>query len=180
LHPPEFPAGTGASTGTSASPAGDDPLATVRLFASLDRAGFLGLLGRHPRLAIDLLGDCARMVRLSNLRTVELAGSRVVARPARELLRLSREEGGRWIVRPAPTRERLARRLATTRDSVARAAGRLVRAGLLRRRGRTLELVDPRTPEAVAEGESTPDSRIPRTSGFRSRSMPDFHFGAIS
>lgn len=132
--------------------------ATDGRLASLDRAGFLALLERHPRLALGLLGDCARMIRLSNLRTVELAGSRVVARLARELLRLSRDEGGRRIVRPAPTQEQLARRLATTRESVARAAGRLVRAGLLRRRGRTLELADPRTLEAVAEGETAPGS----------------------
>lgn len=135
--------------------------ATDGRIATLDAASFGHVVEHYPQVALQLLRELVRIVRLSNLRTVELAGTRVIARLARELLRLARDEDGRWVVRPMPTQEELAARLATTRESIARAMSQLARSCLTRRSGRTLRILDRDCLEAIAgSGSPFPDKII--------------------
>ena len=80
-----------------------------------------------------------------------------VERVYSELLRLARPDpegaGGVVVVAPLPTQEDLAARVGTTRETVARALGRLARSGIARRRGRALSIRDPAVLEALVTGE---------------------------
>ncbi len=124
--------------------------------AILDAENFRRLLVRHGEMALRLLCDLVRILRCCNLRLAEIAGLSVRARLARELLRRARPEGAELWLRPAPTQEVLATRLATTRESVARALSELARDGLLQRRGRALLLRDPDKLREVAALEEDP------------------------
>jgi CRP-like cAMP-binding protein len=126
------------------------------LVASLSRPAFMALLTEEPAVAILLLRHLARIIRLADERIAELSTMGAVERVYSELLRLARpdpEGAGVVVVAPLPTQEDLAARVGTTRETVARALGRLARSGIARRRGRALSIRDPAILEALVTGE---------------------------
>lgn len=126
------------------------------LVASLSGAAFMALLAEEPGVAILLLKHLARIIRLADERIAELSTMGAVERVYSELLRLARpdpEDAGVAVVSPLPTQEDLAARVGTTRETVARALGRLARSGIARRRGRALSIHGPAILEALVAGE---------------------------
>lgn len=118
--------------------------ATACRVASLPAAAFRALLIEQPQLALALLGHVAGMVREADRRITELGTMSAMARLCRELLRQARRRAGDGppVVQPLPTQEALARTTGTARETVGRSLAQLAHAGLVRRQGRTLVLLD--------------------------------------
>lgn len=102
------------------------------------------LILRFPPIGLALLKDLVRVVRLADLRITELSTMGAVHRICRELLRRSAHCAavGGPAVDPIPTQETLAGLTGTTRETVGRVQVQLTHAKLVRRRGRTLALLD--------------------------------------
>ena len=85
------------------------------------------------------------MIRRTDARIAELSVLGAMQRDYRELSRLARPmpDGGSARISPLPTQEALAALVGTTRETVARALGQLAKAGVARRRGRELLILDP-------------------------------------
>jgi CRP-like cAMP-binding protein len=124
--------------------------------ASLSGPAFMALLAEEAGVAILVLKHLARIIRLADERIAELSTMGAVERVYSELLRLARpdpEREGAVVVAPLPTQEDLAARVGTTRETVARALGRLARSGIARRHGRALSIRAPEILEALVAGE---------------------------
>ncbi|MEK0084379.1 Crp/Fnr family transcriptional regulator [Benzoatithermus flavus] len=108
------------------------------LVASLPASAFHELLLAHGAITLALLRDLARMVRRADERITELTVLGAMQRVYRELQRLARPSPEGLKVTPLPTQESLAAHVGTTRETVARAFGQLIRSGIVGRSGRDL------------------------------------------
>lgn len=110
------------------------------------------LIRRHPEVAEALLIEFARVIRAADLRISELSTIGIAARLCRELLRRAVPSSGEapLVVPALPTQGALAASTAATRESVARVMAQLAHDGVVRRRGRTLLVLDPQRLEAMA------------------------------
>ena len=124
---------------------------TACVIAILPAESFSRLLVEHGPVAMALLRHLTRIVREADARIAELAVLGAMQRVYRELHRLARPAGQGWRVAPLPTQESIASQVATTRETVARALGQLVRAGVVERRGRELLIRDLAVLEAMSE-----------------------------
>jgi len=113
--------------------------------AVLPPGAFDALLHRHSCVAVALLRHLARIIRTADLRITELSTLGAAERLARELLRRavpSTAAGSGSIVEPMPTQEHLASVTGATRETVARLLAQLQHAGLTRRSGSRLTILD--------------------------------------
>ena len=124
------------------------------LVAILHPDSFIELLKMHPSVAIALLGRLARIIRLADRRISELSTIGAAGRLCRELLHRSRPggdaEGMTLIIDPMPTQEQLASLTGATRETVARLLGQLQQAGMVRRLGHRLIIIDPQRTTELA------------------------------
>ena len=97
-----------------------------------------------------MLKTLARVIRRTDVRIAELSVLGAMQRMYRELSRLARPmpDGGS-VVSPLPTQEASAALVGTTRETVARALGQLAKAGIARRRGRELMILNPEAARSV-------------------------------
>lgn len=115
-----------------------------RLAAMPPRA-FESMLAKHPNVALEVMRRLARIVRASNERIMDLATLGAIQRVHRELLNLARPDPvttGGWMIYPMPKQHEIARRAATTRETVARVLGQLVESNLVSRKDKTYYLRD--------------------------------------
>jgi CRP-like cAMP-binding protein len=115
------------------------------LLAVLPSEVFIELLQRRAEVTFRLLQQLTRMVRRGDVRIMELSTLAASHRVFAELLRMAKPDAavaGRWLIYPVPPLREVAAHVSTTRETVARVVGQLYRSGLLRRRGRTLYLLD--------------------------------------
>jgi adenylate cyclase len=129
------------------------------LLASMSPEVFRAILANHASVRERLLRRLTGSVRELADRLLDLGAQPVQRRTWVELLRLARAAGvtaNRARLDPAPTHNDIASRVGTSREQVTRELSRLVRAGLLERAGRTLELLDV---EALAQlaGDARPE-----------------------
>jgi len=112
--------------------------------ACLPGADFCHLLHRNPEIALALLRDAARIIRLNNIRITELTSAGAVERICRELLRRAHAVASSttWVIDELPTQETLAAVTGTTRETVAKVMSQLAHAGLVHRFRRSLEITD--------------------------------------
>lgn len=107
---------------------------------------FIDLLLLHPPVGLALLQRLVRIIRDADRRISELSTIGAAGRLCRELLRRSQPggdaAGSTRIVDPLPTQEQLASLTGATRETVARLLGQLQQAGLVRRRGQCLVVID--------------------------------------
>lgn len=119
--------------------------ATVASFATAD---FFALAERHACVGVVLARAMVRqfgaLTQLVSARLTLSANGRVHA----ELLRMAREQDGRWI-RPLPVLSDLALRVQTARETVSRAVSALERRGIVQRHEEGLEIVAPARLEAL-------------------------------
>ncbi len=128
---------------------------TACTIATLPARQFLDLVERHPAVASDLLRHLTRIIRTANERIAELSTVGAVQRVYRELLRISHgTSSGRVVVSPLPTQQDIASNVGATRETVARALGQLVGAGVIARQGRTLVIKDPDMLAVLADPEA--------------------------
>jgi CRP-like cAMP-binding protein len=128
--------------------------ATESLIGSMSAAAFNEALAKHPAVAMTLLREMARIIRISTDRIVELSTQGATYRVEAELLRmgkLSMVNEKSAILSPPPSQLEIASRVSTTRETVARVLGELTRQGLLRKAPRTLYINDMRRLEQLVE-----------------------------
>lgn len=115
------------------------------LLAALPAEVFLDLLQRRAQVTFRLLQRLTRMVRSGDLRIMELSTLAATQRVYAELLRMSARDAAvpnLWVIHPLPPLREIASRVSTTRETVARALSQLYPTGLLRRKGRSLYIMD--------------------------------------
>jgi len=115
------------------------------LLAVLASQTFLDLLERHPKVTIKVLQSLTQMVRMGDIKIVELCTLAASQRVYSELLRMAVPDAAvpdQWVVRPLPPLRQIASRIGTTRETVARAMAQVYGADLVRRKGRNLYLMD--------------------------------------
>lgn len=122
------------------------------VIAFLPSGPFHELLLGHPQIAVTMLKNLARIIRQTDERITELSVLSAMQRIYRELQRSARTlADGTVAISPLPTQEQLAAVVGTTRETVARAIGQLVRDGTVRRRGRELLILEPEVLEELSE-----------------------------
>ncbi len=128
--------------------------------AVLPPRSFNQLLYWHPCIAVALLRSLARVIRIADLRITELSTLGAAERLARELLRRARGANGATddhdqplLVDPLPTQEQLASVTGATRETVARLLGQMQHAGVTRRLGSRLTILEPGRLKQLAEGQ---------------------------
>jgi CRP-like cAMP-binding protein len=115
---------------------------------------FTELLQTRAEVTFQVLQRLTHMVRSADVRIMELitmvAGQRVYS----ELLRMARRDvvtPTLWVIHPLPPIREIAERAGTTRETAARALSNLYPAGLARRKGRNLYLMDRAGIEALVQ-----------------------------
>ena len=115
------------------------------LLAVLPSERFLELLQQNVGVTFQLLLHLADMVRSGDVRIMELSTVAATQRVYAELLRMAVPDTAvpsLWVIHPLPPLREIASRVSTTRETVARALGQLYPTGLLRRKGRSLYIMD--------------------------------------
>lgn len=115
------------------------------LLAILPAERFLELLKQNAEVTFRLLQRLANMVRSGDVRIMELSTLAATQRVYAELLRMAVPDAAvpsLWVIHPLPPLREIASRVSTTRETVARALSQLYPTGLLRRKGRSLYIMD--------------------------------------
>ncbi len=118
------------------------------VIAAMSPSVFDELLSQNVEVMRRVLKRLTHIIRDGNERIIDLNTLDSVHRVYVELLRLMRPDPAvphLWSIYPFPTQADLAARVDTTRETVARVLGRLVKTGLIERKGRTVYIPDPET-----------------------------------
>ena len=113
--------------------------------ASLPPKAFEALLAREPAVALKVMRRLTGIIRASNERIMDLATLGAIQRVYRELVKMARPDplnAGGWLIYPMPKQHEIARRAATTRETVARVLANLLHGGQMVRRDKTYYLTD--------------------------------------
>ncbi|MGZ0189826.1 MAG: Crp/Fnr family transcriptional regulator, partial [Alphaproteobacteria bacterium] len=127
--------------------------------AILPASIFLSLIEQHPAIATKVLRRMAAIIRICDERIMDLATLGAMQRVIVELCRASKPDPiteGSWLIYPTPPQREFAARASTTRETVARVFAQLAEGELIRRKGRTLYLVDKTQLERMAQRISGP------------------------
>jgi len=114
--------------------------------AAVTGSQFFELMRRHGAFGLALSRMLAARIHHTTQRMFELSALSAPGRIYAELLRMSepsKTEGNSRTIERAPSMTELARRVNTTRETTSRTVNDLERRGLLKRRDRSFELVDP-------------------------------------
>jgi CRP-like cAMP-binding protein len=144
----EMAAIDGLARSASVSAVGD------ALVAVLPAKHFVALLEQNGAIAVGLLRRMSSMLRHTGARVVELSSIGATKRVYAELLRLAKPDSvssDLWTVDPLPPLRDLAASAGTTRELVNKALNSLYPEGLIRRRGKTLYLLDKLALEEAAQ-----------------------------
>jgi CRP-like cAMP-binding protein len=115
------------------------------LIAIMPPGAFLKVLQEKVEVTFKVLKRLSHMVRAGDVRIMELSTLAAAQRVYAELLRMARPDAAvpsLWIVQPLPPLREIASRVSTTRETAARALSQITAAGLARRKGRNLYLMD--------------------------------------
>ncbi len=125
------------------------------VLASLSPEGFAELISSNPQVAMRTMRKLALIIRITNDRIMDLTTLGAHQRVFLELLRLSSEDPvnpGGWVIYPLPTQSQIASRAGTTRETVARVLGRLVKEDIVSRKGKSLYVRNMDELRHLAEG----------------------------
>jgi CRP/FNR family transcriptional regulator, cyclic AMP receptor protein len=115
------------------------------LVAVLSGERFLELLKERAAVTFRMLTRLATMVRSGDVRIMELSTLAATQRVYAELLRMAKPDAagtGLYVIHPLPPLREVASRVSTTRETVARAMSQLYPSGIIRRKGRSLYIMD--------------------------------------
>ncbi len=115
------------------------------LVAVLTSQEFLAVLKEHAEVTVKVLQRLTSMVRMGDVRIMELSTLAATQRVYAEILRMAKPDAampGRWLIHPLPPLREIASRISTTRETVARALSKLYPTGLIRRSGKSLYILD--------------------------------------
>ena len=126
------------------------------LVAVMPPEEFRRLVTEHPRIALTIMMRLAEMIRVSDVRIMDLSTLAAHQRVRAELVRLARRSvrpNGLARISPLPIQADIASRVSTTRETVARVFSELIRHGLVRRESDALIVCDfARLEASAAEG----------------------------
>jgi len=86
----------------------------------ISKADFQSVLTRHPELALKLLAEMTRRVRVLSDNVKTLALMDVYGRVAKTLLSLAEQVDGVMVIKDRPTQQDIANRIGASREMVAR------------------------------------------------------------
>lgn len=86
----------------------------------ISKADFQSVLARHPELALKLLTEMTRRIRLLSDNVKTLALMDVYGRVAKTLLSMAEQVDGVTVIRDRPTQQDIANRIGASREMVAR------------------------------------------------------------
>ena len=115
------------------------------LVAVLPSQEFLTVLKEHAEVTFKVLQRLTSMVRMGDVRIMELSTLAATQRVYAEILRMAKPDAavpGRWVIHPLPPLREIASRIGTTRETVARALSLLYPTGMVRRKGKSLYILD--------------------------------------
>ncbi len=115
------------------------------LVAALASEQFLDLLKEHAGVTFKVLQRLTGMVRMGDVRIMEISTLPAAQRVYAEILRMAKPDvtvPDRWVIYPLPPLREIANRISTTRETVARALSQLYPTGLIRRKGKSLYILD--------------------------------------
>lgn len=113
--------------------------------AAMPPKAFEALLAREPEVGLKVMRRLAAIIRANNERIMDLATLGAIQRVYRELLKLARQDplnAAGWLIYPMPKQHEIARRAATTRETVARVLANLLHGGQMTRKDKTYYLTD--------------------------------------
>lgn len=106
---------------------------------------FVAYLKRQPEIMLRLMQHFVNSIRQLNMRVVGLSSLSGVQRVYGELLHMAEPDpagGGRWLIQQMPQHKEIAVWAGTTPETVARAIGQLLKAEVVKRRHKTLHILD--------------------------------------
>ncbi|MEK9967786.1 MAG: Crp/Fnr family transcriptional regulator [Ferrovibrio sp.] len=118
---------------------------TACRLAALPPKAFEALVAREPVVGLKVMRRLTNIIRANNERIMDLATLGAIQRVYRELLKLARKDplnADGWMIYPMPKQHEIARRAATTRETVARVLATLLHSGQVTRKDKTYYLTD--------------------------------------
>ena len=115
------------------------------LVAILSSERFLEILKEQVEVTFHMLTRLTRMVRTGDVRIMELSTLAATQRVYAQLLRMATPDAagtGLYVIHPLPPLREVASQVSTTRETVARALSHLYPSGIIRRKGRSLYIMD--------------------------------------
>lgn len=115
------------------------------MVAILPSERFIDLLKERAEVTFRVLQRLTNMVRSGDVRIMELSTLAATHRVYAEILRMAHPDPagtGLWVIHPLPPLREVASRVSTTRETVARAFSQIYPTGLIRRKGRSLYIMD--------------------------------------
>ena len=106
----------------------------------ISKADFQSVLARHPELALKLLTEMTRRIRLLSDNVKTLALMDVYGRVAKTLLSMAEQVDGVTVIRDRPTQQDIANRIGASREMVARILKDLVTGHYISIDGRQLTI----------------------------------------
>lgn len=87
---------------------------------TISKADFVTVLSKHPELALKLIQELTRRIRLLSDNVKTLALMDVYGRVAKTLLGMAKHEDGMLLIENRPTQQDIANRIGASREMVAR------------------------------------------------------------
>jgi CRP-like cAMP-binding protein len=114
--------------------------------AALNPTRFQKLLETHPTMAARMMRRLTAIIRRSTERLMDFTTLNAHQRVCAELLRMAKPSSavaGALDIYPIPTQAAISSRVGTTRETVARILGELIKGGILVKKGRAVTIPDP-------------------------------------
>lgn len=86
----------------------------------ISKTEFIDVLGKHPELALKLIRELTRQIRLLSDNVKTLALMDVYGRVAKTLLAMAEDKDGQMVIDNRPTQQDIANRIGASREMVAR------------------------------------------------------------
>ncbi len=106
---------------------------------------FKELLDELPALANFVLRRMCAIIRRSGERLMDMTTLNARQRICMEVLRMAKPnpaQAGSWVIYPLPTQATIASRVGTSRETVGRVISDLVRGDVIRKKGRSVTIMD--------------------------------------
>ena len=133
-------------------PAHAEAMEESRIFF-FPRKAFVGLIGRNPSMALNMLAILAKRLRRFTRLIDDLSLKEVPGRLAAHLLYLSEKAKGSKDLELTVTKGQLASLLGTIPETLSRILGRMARQGLIESKGLQIRILNQEALEALAESD---------------------------
>ena len=117
----------------------------VSEIAQLAPERFLALVNNHPGISAQVMRRLSEIIRRTSERVMDFATLSAQQRVCKEILSMAVESPavtGAWWIESLPAQHIMAKRVATSRETVARVLGDLAKGGLIVRKGRVVSIMD--------------------------------------